>query len=82
MSDNGSSNGPITLTPKRKWPNGMMKLPADTDDIDDFIQQKTVQYEEYNFTGSDLPQYYGEDFHNLEVETFNQADPAIVSVGK
>jgi hypothetical protein len=84
MSENDSNYGSTrspqasgALIPKQRWPTGILELPATPEEIDEFIQWKMDQYEQHNFTGSDLSQFYGEDFQNFELDTFRAADPAL-----
>ena len=78
MSENNSNYGSLRspnnasiLELHKRWPGGVIQLPTTAEDVRDFIQWKMIQYEENNFTGSDLSQFYGEDFKEFTEETFN-----------
>jgi hypothetical protein len=60
------------LTPDQKWAQGI-QLPASAEDIDNYIQWRTLVYREKNWTNQRLSLYYSEDFEDFDSETFKLA---------
>ena len=75
-SNQGGSPG---IRPEDQWPNEVIQLPATTEDLNEFVAWRCMEYLQLALTSSSLSQLYNENFQNFTVDTFRQVRPSLLN---